>query len=74
MFSNSDEDDRKLPAARPEEKELEVVKEHVEKKPRLCLQDKKRSMKRKKEINHQQSWSEYCAFMNANLKKKNKLS
>ena len=70
MFSNSDEDDRKSPAASPKDAELEVVKEPLEKKPRLVLQDKKRSMKRKKEINHQKSWSEYCSFMNANLEKK----
>ena len=33
-------------------------------------QDKKRSIKRKKNIDHQNLWLEYCSIMNANLEKK----
>ena len=65
--SSSEEDDKKMPAV------LHGVKEdseNIKKRSRSLTQDKKRSIKRKKDIDHQKLWLEYSAFMNANLEKK----
>ena len=70
MSSSSGEDDRKMPAFTQEELKTGEVERDVKKRIRLIAQDKKRSMKRKKDVNHQKIWLEYSAFMNANLEKK----
>ena len=65
MSSDSESDDCK-PAA--------VLKEMIDKKSRTKKrtqdQNKKRSLKKKKESQHEKDWTEYCKFMNANLLKK----
>ena len=68
MSSVNDEEDRKMPALPPEGVKDEGKK--ANKRSRLLDQDKKRSAKRKKEIDHKKLWLEYSAFMNANLEKK----
>ena len=71
MSSSSGEDDKKPAASRNyDENQLGTFK----KKERSHAQDKKRSRKKKKTINHENSWEEYCKFMNSNLEKKKELS
>ena len=57
MSSISEEEDQKPPAIG---KTQQNVIEELNKK----------SQKKKKIINHENSWEEYCKFMNANLEKK----
>ena len=68
MSSDSDFEDRK-PAAKPHEKPAEDKGN----KKRTLARNKKRSIKKKKELKHEKEWSEYCKFMNANLEKKTQL-
>ena len=68
MSSNSDEEDQKMPAVRPYE--VNDGEEQGRKRIRMSSQDKKRSMRHRKDVDHQKMWLEYSAFMNANLEKK----
>ena len=66
MSESSDEGDRKLPAKSTND--LKAVK--IEKNKRTSVHDRKTSRKRKKMLDHEKEWLEYCKFMNANLEKK----
>ena len=66
MSTTSEEDDKKPAAIRNlNENQLEKF----QKKERSHTQDKKRSRKKKKTVDHDNSWNEYCKFMNSNLGK-----
>ena len=67
MSSDSEYEDRK-PAAT--EKVDANESSDFKKTKRNHAQDKKTSQKKKKALNHEHSWSEYCKFMNSNLEKK----
>ena len=70
MSSSSEEDNKKPAAIRNYDKNQPGT---FKKKQRSHAQDKKRSRKKKKNINHENSWEEYCKFMNSNLEKKKRI-
>ena len=68
MSFKREDDDRKMPAGSSKVSECEKIT--IKKRSRSLAQDKKRSIQRKKNIDHQKLWIEYSSFMNANLPKK----
>ena len=67
MSSSSEAEDKKPAAIRNiDENQLEMLKK---KRKDLTHKIRKGHGKRKKTVNHDNAWNEYCKFMNSNLEK-----